>query len=176
LDSDLFDTITRGVHGSGMPSWNPLTRQQRVDLVAYIKGFSARFQEEAPAVPLEIPKEPPTSPDSVKRGADLFESLNCWSCHGKDGRGNGPNASTLTDRKGYPISPFDLTSGTQFKCGNSDRTLFRDLVTGLDGTPMPSFTNAMKPDEVWDLVHYIATLRTGAKKGARKKQPEPKGE
>src|SRR5579885_1498250 len=32
LDSDLFDTISRGIHGSGMPSWKPLTQQQRADL------------------------------------------------------------------------------------------------------------------------------------------------
>lgn len=176
LDSDLYDTITHGVHGSGMPSWNPLTHRERADLIAYIKGFSPRFREEQPGSPLEIPKEPPTSADSVERGAKLFESMNCWSCHGKDGRGHGPSALTLTDRKGYPIVPFDLTSGTQFKCGNSDRALFRDLITGLDGTPMPSFMDAMKPDEVWDLVHYIETLRTGSKKEARKAKAEPKGE
>ena len=49
-------------------------RQERVDLVAYIKGFSPRFQEEKPAAPLVIPPEPPTSPESVKRGAELFQS------------------------------------------------------------------------------------------------------
>ena len=49
LDSDLYDTISRGIHASGMPSWNPLTRQQRADLVAYIKSFSPRWSEEQPA-------------------------------------------------------------------------------------------------------------------------------
>jgi len=28
LDSDLFDTIGRGMHASGMPAWRPLTRSQ----------------------------------------------------------------------------------------------------------------------------------------------------
>jgi mono/diheme cytochrome c family protein len=176
LDSDLYDTITRGVHASGMPSWNPLTRQQRVDLVAYIKGFSLRFHEEQPASPLEIPKETPTSAESVKRGAELFESLNCWSCHGKEGRGNGPSAATLTDRKGFPITPFDLTSGTQFKCGQSEREMVRDLMTGLDGTPMPSFLDALKPDQLWDLVHYIRSLQTSGKKRAFLARAEPKSE
>src|SRR5262249_13396213 len=60
LDSDLYDTTPRGFHARGMPSWDPLTRQQRADLVAYIKGFSARFNEEKPAAPLQIPPEPPT--------------------------------------------------------------------------------------------------------------------
>lgn len=159
LDSDLFDTITRGVHASGMPSWSPLPAEQRRDLVAYIKTFSPRFREEKPVEAMPISLEPASSPESVKRGAELFDSLNCWSCHGRDGRGNGPSAHTLTDSKGYPIAPFDLTSGTRFKCGRSDRDLFRDLTTGLDGTPMPSFSDALKPDQLWDLVHYIQTLR-----------------
>jgi len=163
LDSDLYDTITRGVHASGMPSWKPLTKQARADLVAYVKSFSPRFHEEPAATALTIPPEPATSPESVKRGAELFQSMNCWACHGKEGRGNGPNASTLTDSKNFPIRPFDLTSGTQLKCGDSDAGIFRDLSTGLDGTPMPSFASAMKPDQMWDLVHFIASLRDAAK-------------
>jgi mono/diheme cytochrome c family protein len=172
LDSDLYDTISRGVHASGMPSWKPLTRQQRVDLVAYIKGFSSRFQEEKPGTPLSIPPEPPTSADSATHGGELFQSMNCWLCHGKEGRGNGPSASSLTDSKGYPITPFDLSSGTRLKCGESDAGIFRDLMTGLDGTPMPSFADALKPDQAWDLVHYIATLRQN-NKGHIKASAEP---
>lgn len=158
LDSDLYNTISRGIHASGMPSWKPLLRQERVDLVAYIKTFSSAFQEEKPAAPVEIPPEPPSTAESIQRGAQLFQSMNCWSCHGKDGRGHGPSAATLTDDKGYPITPFDFTSGSRFKCGQSDRDMFRDLVTGLDGTPMPSFGAAMTTDQRWDVVHYIRSL------------------
>jgi mono/diheme cytochrome c family protein len=168
LDSDLFDTISRGVHASGMPSWKPLLRQERADLVAYIKSFSPSFQEEKPGEPVAIPPEPPKSADSIKRGAELYQSMNCWSCHGKDGRGHGPSAATLTDNKGNPIAPFDFTSGTKFKCGDSDRDMFRDLVTGLDGTPMPSFVNAMTADQRWDVVHYIRTFASS------KPQPQSK--
>lgn len=158
LDSDLYNTISRGVHASGMPSWKPLLRQERVDLIAYVKNFSSAFQEEKPGEPVTIPQEPPTSADSVKRGSELFQSMNCWSCHGKDGRGHGPSAATLTDSKGYPITPFDFTTGSRFKCGESDQDMFRDLVTGLDGTPMPSFVSAMNADQRWDVVHYIRSL------------------
>ena len=153
----------------------PLTRQERVDLIAYVKSFSPRFQEEKPVAPLPIPAEPPMSAESAKRGAELFQSMNCWACHGKEGRGNGPSAVSLTDSKGYPITPFDLSGGTRFKCGESDAGLFRDLMTGLDGTPMPSFTDALKPDQIWDIVHYIHTLQA-AKSQASPPQPEPKAE
>src|SRR5215467_14643084 len=61
LDSDLYNTISRGVHASGMPSWKPLLPQERADLVAYIKTFSSAFQEEKPGTPVEIPPEPASS-------------------------------------------------------------------------------------------------------------------
>jgi mono/diheme cytochrome c family protein len=158
LDSDLYDTISRGIHASGMPSWKPLLKQERVDLIAYIKSFSSAFEEEKPGTPVEIPQEPASSPESIARGAQLFQSMNCWSCHGKDGRGFGPSASTLTDSNGYPITPFDFTSGSRFKCGETDRDMYRDLLTGLDGTPMPSFASAMNAEQRWDVVHYIRSL------------------
>ncbi len=172
LDSDLYATISRGIHASGMPSWKPLLRQERADLVAYIKTFSPAFQEEKPGVAIPIPPEPPSSPESVKRGAQLFESMNCWSCHGKDGRGHGPSAAALTDSLGYPIVPFDFTAGSRFKCGESDQEMFRDLVTGLDGTPMPSFANAMNSDQRWDVVHYIRSLHTSKRHAEVKTQSE----
>lgn len=168
LDSDLFDTISRGVHASGMPSWKPLLKQERADLIGYIKTFSSAFQEEKPGEPVKIPSEPANSADSIKRGGELFQSMNCWSCHGKDGRGHGPSAATLTDSKGYPITPFDFTSGRQFKCGETDQDMFRDLVTGLDGTPMPSFSGAMNDEQRWDVIHYIRTFASSESHPAEK--------
>ena len=41
--------------------------------------------------------------------------------------------------------------------------------------PMPSFSDALKPDQVWDIVHYIHTLRTN-KGQPTQSQPEPKAE
>ncbi len=171
LDTDLYNTITRGIHASGMPSWKPLLKQERVDLVTYIKTFSTAFQEEKPGEPVQIPPEPANSADSIKRGADLFQSMNCWQCHGKDGRGHGPSAATLTDNKGNSITPFDFTTGGQFKCGETDQDMFRDLVTGLDGTPMPSFVSAMTADQRWDVVHYIRTLSAPKAREQAKNQP-----
>ncbi len=55
LDSDIYNTLGRGLDSSNMPSWNPLSAQQRADLVAYVKHFSARFVTEKPGTPIEIP-------------------------------------------------------------------------------------------------------------------------
>lgn len=162
-DTDLYNTISRGIYSSAMPPWKALTRQQRVDLIAYVKTFSPRFLNEPAVAPVPISAEPANSVESVKRGAEIFDNLNCWSCHGRQGRGNGPSATTLTDSKGFPITPFDFTSSKRFKCGESNAEMFRVLMTGLDGTPMPSFSDSLNPDQIWDVVHYVQTLRTNVK-------------
>ena len=160
LDSDLFDTIGRGLYGTAMPPWQPLTRQQRADLVAYVKSFSPRFVDEKPGKLVEIPKERRADQESIARGHELYQtSMKCSQCHGKEGRADGPSAASLTDDKGQPINPYDFTSGAKFKCGDSDEDLYRVLMTGLDGSPMPSFSNSLKPEQAWDLIHYVRTLR-----------------
>jgi mono/diheme cytochrome c family protein len=158
-DQDLYDTVTRGVVDSNMPQWLPLTDQGRVDMVAYVKHFSAKFVAEKPGTPIQIPPEPEITVDRVKVGQALFLKLDCGKCHGVDGRANGPSASTLTDDQNRPIRPFNFHDETRFKCGNTDQDLYRIFMTGLDGTPMPSFSDSVKPDEAWDLVFYLRSLQ-----------------
>ena len=62
LDSDLFDSIGRGFDRSAMPIWNTFTKQERADLVAWIKHFSPRWQNEKPGTPIQIPPEPEVTP------------------------------------------------------------------------------------------------------------------
>jgi cytochrome c len=42
-DEDLFNAITRGFDRSNMPQWNTFTKQERADLVAWVKHFSPRW-------------------------------------------------------------------------------------------------------------------------------------
>jgi cytochrome c oxidase cbb3-type subunit I/II len=163
LDSDLFDTIGRGINTTAMPPWFPLTRRDRADLVAYIKIFSARFKEEKAESPVAVPRETSPTLESIRHGKEQFEALKCAECHGADGRGNGPSASTLRDNKSNPIPPYDFTTGSRFKCGQTDQDLARILLTGMDGTPMPTFADYLQGDQVWDVVHYLRTLQENRK-------------
>jgi mono/diheme cytochrome c family protein len=158
-DTDLYDTIGRGMLDSNMPSWLPLTDQGRVDLVAYVKHFSPKWQTEKPGTPIVIPPEPPITAERIKEGRVLFQKLECWKCHGVTGRGNGPSADTLTDDLNRPIKAFNFHDSQRFKCGSSDEAMYRDFMTGLDGSPMPSFADNVKPEEAWDLVMYLRTLQ-----------------
>ena len=158
-DEDLFDTVGRGLTTSNMPQWLPLTRQERVDLVAYVKPFSPRFQTEKPGEPIKIPPEPEVTADRLKTGQQVFQRVECWKCHGAEGRANGPSADTLTDDQNRPIKAYNFQEETRFKCGSTDQDLYRIFMTGLDGTPMPSFADNIKPDEAWDLVFYLRSLQ-----------------
>jgi len=158
-DEDLFNTIARGLDNSNMPQWNTFTKQQRADLVAYIKHFSPKWKTEKAGAPIQVPAEPEVTADRIKAGQALFKRLECWKCHGVEGRGNGPSADTLTDDLNRPIKPFNFHDGTRFKCGTTNADLYKIFMTGLDGTPMPSFSDNVKPDEAWDLVFYLRTLQ-----------------
>ena len=162
-DQDLFKAVTRGFNTTNMPQWIPLTNQQRADLVAYIKTFSHRWKTEKSGTSISIPPEPPVTIQSIQHGRDLYQNMECWKCHGPEGRGDGPSAPTLTDSNDRPILPYDFSVGERFKCGNANEDLYRIFMTGLDGTPMPSFADVIQPNDAWDLVHYLRTLQLNRK-------------
>jgi len=161
-DQDIYDTIARGLTNSNMPIWNTFTKQQRADLVAYIKIFSPRWDREKAGTPIQIPAEPPVTMDSIAHGKALFTKLECWKCHGPHGEGDGPSAATLTDSKDQPIRPYNFALGkddSRFKCGGTNRDIYKIFMTGVDGTPMPSFADVIQPNDAWDLVHFLRTLQ-----------------
>jgi mono/diheme cytochrome c family protein len=160
-DEDLYNAITRGFVDTNMPSWRPLNPQQRADLVAFIKTWSPRWAKEKPGATLNIPPETAITIESILHGRELFQKLECWKCHGPEGHADGPSAATLTDSKGDPIKPFNFTTGDRFMCGDTNRDLYRIFMTGLDGSPMPSFADVIKPNDAWDLVHFLRTLQVG---------------
>src|SRR5450755_1485059 len=122
-DQDLYDAITRGFDRSNMPQWSTFTKQQRADLVAWVKHFSPRWTNEKPGTPIQIPPEPEVTPERIKAGREVFARVQCWKCHGVQGMANGPSAATLADDLGRPIQPFNFTDGTRPKCGDTDQDI-----------------------------------------------------
>src|SRR6201993_4483387 len=159
LDSDLYDSLIRGFNFTNMPSWITLTAEERANLVAFIKTFSPRWKTEKPGDAIQIPAEPALTVASIQHGKELFQKLECWKCHGNEGRGDGASASTLTDSNDQPIRPYNFTTDNRSKCGRTNRDLYKIFMTGLDGTPMPSFADVIKPEDAWDLVHFLRTLQ-----------------
>ncbi len=130
--------------------------------------------------------------DLIATGRELFHGplANCVSCHGKDGDGN---ATTLdfddwtkefTTKLG--IAPTDRTALQPMRAAGAlkprqslprklqwgvyhgdddDAALYRRLVTGIAGTPMPGLLLKEKPEavgvdplDVWAIVAYLHSL------------------
>jgi cytochrome c oxidase cbb3-type subunit 2 len=158
-DEDLFRTVGEGLRGTAMIGQGDLPEPDRWAVVQYVKSLSPRFRQELPGPPVPIPPAPPRTEEQATAGKELYRDAECWKCHGEGGRGDGPSAERLRDEWGFPALPADLTR-RPLKRANAPEDLYRVLVTGLDGTPMPSYREALAPGEVWALVYYLESLVT----------------
>jgi cytochrome c oxidase cbb3-type subunit 2 len=160
---DLLRTIDQGIAHSSMPGFPLLTSQQKYALVAYIKSLRADWaKKEGKEFPIPAPPEDVFANRSLFlasafRGRKLFEE-GCLTCHGERGRGDGPGAEGLADVDGHPLRPADLSKPT-IKSGRRAQDVYKAVLTGLDGTPMPSFDGIYNEKQIWDLVAYVFFLR-----------------
>ncbi len=142
-DQDMFNIIKVGIPGTQMPGFdNILSDEEIMQTVVYMKSFSATFTDNPQGTPIVIPPEPKVTPETIAEGKSLYMLLACWTCHGPSGKGDGTMAKLLRDTKGDPIRPFDFTKGV-YRGGSENPQIYRTLMTGLDGTPMPSYAGAL---------------------------------
>ncbi len=160
-DEDLFRTISRGMPGSAMPSWGHLSEEERWGLIHYVKSFAEKpWVVPQSADPkgeggggkglIRVPPEPPFTPEARAHALERYADA-CASCHGQTGRGDG--TEDQKDDKGYPTRPRDLTLGV-FKGSPDPARLYRRIVAGMPGSPMPMSDWAFGED-AWHLVHLI---------------------
>jgi len=128
---------------------------------------------------------PEATPERVEHGRSLFTTpgekggANCVSCHGANGRGDGPSAfevdpvtqlrRRVKDEWGNEIAVRDLTRGV-FRFGRRPIDLYRRIYAGINGTPMPEHfgmtitedgqQRTMNEDDIWDLVFFVRSLGT----------------
>ena len=128
---------------------------------------------------------------SVERGQELFKGkiASCSKCHGEQGLGNGQTTDfddwtkdwTLVESVGLnpkdeesliPLLargalpprnaiPRNFAEGV-FRGGSSSQDLYRRIMLGIDGTPMPaaSFVEGQfDQDDVWHLINFIRSLQ-----------------
>ena len=101
-----------------------------------------------------IPPAPANLQASIEEGDKLY-GTDCAMCHGSDGH-------TLTDngRWMYPRAS-DLTSSAVQHY--SDPELFWIVKNGIRLSGMPAFGRVESDEHIWNLVHYVKTLRTSAR-------------
>lgn len=162
-DADILRVIDEGMPGTTMPGWREiLSDRERRELVDYLKSFS-RFFAQGEAETLEFGRAPRASDEALAEGREFYERIECYTCHGDAGRGDGSSAPTLEDDLDHPIRAADLTANWTFNGGGSVEEIFHRLRTGLDGTPMPSFSDLLDADfmteeQLWNVAHYVRSL------------------
>jgi putative copper resistance protein D len=83
--------------------------------------------------------------DSVDHGALLYRR-HCASCHGADGRGDGPAAGALA------VRPPDLA---EHLAHHRPGDLLWWLKHGIPGTPMPGFGARIGDAGLWDVLNFL---------------------
>src|SRR5216110_3644320 len=166
-DADLMRAIDEGLPGSAMPAWKGrLSDAERRDVAAYIKTFSSFFADTSQHVaPLKFSSEPSggAGATALKTGRQFYDSIGCRKCHGDQGRGDGPSAPTLKDDADFPIFAAELHQSWRFRGGGTVEDIYHRLRTGLDGTPMPSFSDLLEQkfltdEQLWRLAQYVRSL------------------
>ena len=149
-DDDLISVVTNGLHASGMPYFRGILSEAEIrDVVAYVKGFSKVFAEQA-AAPIEIPPRTPATLESIARGKSLYGQNGCAGCHGDNLRGG----QWMQDNKGYPVISRDLTAPWTFRGGDAPAQVFLRLSTGMAPAPMPAFAE-LPAESRWDIVNFL---------------------
>jgi mono/diheme cytochrome c family protein len=156
---DIVNVIRRGMPYTSMPAWPTLSDQDVENLAYFITTFSTDFsnKENVPQ-PIQLPSAPSATKESIELGKKLYVDTGCVKCHGNLGRGDGPSAPTLVDDLGHPIRAADLSQSWTLRGGSSREDIFRTMSTGLNGTPMASFSDSLTPEQRWEITDYIVSL------------------
>jgi len=158
-DEDLFQTITRGIPGTQMPSWKEMPEQLRWALVYYIKTYADDFKD-AELDPyksvISLPPKVQSSPESIKKGEELYRKNKCETCHGNKLRGDG--RTNLKNDWDHPVRTPNLTYGWKFKGGSAAEDILYRFVAGMNGSAMPSYADSIKGEDQWHLANYVASM------------------
>jgi len=163
-DEDLKRTIRRGIAGTAMPTFAKLREEELKAVVEFVKFLSPDWKDpelKGEAVP--IPLRPGWFADEQQRviqaafGRALFQE-SCAACHGANGAGDGLAAAGLKDSQGKPIRPADLRQ--PLRSGPHPEDIYRTIMTGITGTPMPGFTGTLTPEQAWQLSAHLLQLQS----------------
>lgn len=112
----------------------------------YVKGPLVQ-ENKGPSI---VDKPWISTPQLVQKGKELF-STQCVSCHGSDGKGDGPAAPALMPR------PRNFVLSEGWKNGRKPSMVFKTLKEGIPGSAMAAYSS-LAVDDRWALSHYVLSL------------------
>ncbi len=131
IPQNWFSVISKGSPNGSMPGFaSKLDDRSRWDVISYL--FSLE-----------------NTPEQMAAGAEIFFSV-CSQCHGENGQGNGPQASSVQ------VPPIDFTNQSVM-AAISNQDMVNVIVNGL-GDSMPAFGNMLSDDKKWAVVSFIRSL------------------
>ena len=138
--------------GAGMPMGGWYNRAGALTMACGAAGFiagawlliGAQSASDAQAV-VRNPIAPTS--DSVAAGQVVYERY-CQTCHGVNGRGDGPGG------EGLDPPPADLAIHVPL---HGDADIFRFISEGIEGTSMVGLADNLTDDEIWHVINFIRT-------------------
>jgi len=190
-DAALMRLIQRGLQGTPMYPWD-LSEEQLTDIIQYIKslspeesGWRDQFAEIGGIVESSPDPWSGRRDEAITKGEEIYHGkANCYLCHPgyvtvermREIRGDADNVQ-YRDMLSYPalkesdydvlgkrqmIMPPDFT-WHQVRSGTTVQDLFETIASGIKGTAMPQWKNALKDEEIWALAYYVKSLIEGYK-------------
>ena len=130
--SKWYNVVTEVNMDRFMPPFASLTDRERWDVIAYVYALSA-------------------SEDVIAHGGELYQE-NCARCHGKTGKGDGPDATGLAT----PLPDF---TDQAFMAEKSEVDFFEAVTNGGASTggtsTMPAYADQLPEGDRWALASYL---------------------
>lgn len=102
------------------------------------------------SVPAEFAgKTNPLGADAATDGAKVYQ-VNCESCHGPQGHGDGP-AGVVLDPQPKNLPELAAQVGDDY--------LFWRVSTGKPGTSMAPWAGILTDEQIWQAIAYVRTLK-----------------
>ncbi|MBC8353175.1 MAG: cytochrome c [Planctomycetes bacterium] len=139
------------------------------------------WEQAAYQVVLPVTAQPKYTDETILAGRKAFLSKGCSKCHGEGGRGQTDWLSSefiaaleaLPEEKREKINydawgnvaPAADITARMLHGGRRPIDVYRRIFTGINGTPMPAFSQALaqEPEALWHLVHYVKSIVEGRK-------------
>jgi mono/diheme cytochrome c family protein len=137
---------TPGATGTPAASGSPVAAG---DLGDYANAEGQTGFEEVKAL-----KPPASSPDAIAKGKEVYAGAgNCVSCHGADGKGDGPAGTALDP------PPRNMHATADYKYGTNELAIFRTVKYGIDGTGMAPLEGVLTDEQIWQVTAYVKSIQ-----------------